>query len=132
MPLDDPSTWAQGASALKGMIEGFRSAVGLVKEIRDQLGGVADPTQRKALDEALESAERGALIAEAEIAKALGYELCRCEFPPTPMRTVGNIDIPAVKMRGQVYECPKCGFNTAGPYVYQRIAPPRQPSGPAA
>ena len=125
MPVDDPQTWVQGASALKGMIEGFRSAVGLVKEIKEQIGGVANPTQRKALDEALESAERGAQIAEAEIAKALGYELCRCEFPPTPMKTVGQIDNPAAKLRGQVSECPKCGFNTAGGWMYNRIAPPR-------
>jgi hypothetical protein len=29
------------------------------------------------------------------------------------------------KMRGAVYECPKCGYNSAGPWSYNRIAPPR-------
>jgi hypothetical protein len=36
-----------------------------------------------------DSASSNTAIAEAEIAKALGYELCKCDFPPTPMRTVG-------------------------------------------
>ena len=40
--------------------------------------------------------------------EAFGYELCKCEFPPTPMKTVGY-----TRDRQVVYQCPKCGFNTA-------------------
>src|ERR1700737_18245 len=58
-----------------------------------------------------------------EIAKALGYELCKCEFPPTPMLTVGELN--GRPKTGPVYECPKCGFNTAGAFMYNRIAPER-------
>jgi hypothetical protein len=64
------------------------------------------------------------VIAEAELAKAFGYELCKCDFPPTPMLTVGyfNWNHGANKKEGDpVYECPKCGYNTAGPFNYQSI-----------
>ena len=123
MPIDDPGTWAQGATALKTAFDSIRSAIGMVKDVRS-LGGGSEQEQ-KAIDTALATASSNTAIAEAEIAKALGYELCKCEFPPTPMRTVGYINLPAYKRAGQVYECPKCGYNTAAPYRYQRIAPPR-------
>jgi hypothetical protein len=94
---------------------GERPAVGLVREISTTATGEADPAKRAALESALATAESSAKIAEAEIAKAFGYELCKCEFPPTIMKTVGNIFNPGVKKVGPVYECPKCGFNTAAP-----------------
>jgi len=72
---------------------------------------------------ALEAAETSSKIAEAEVAKALGYELCKCQFPPTPMLTVGMME--GRPKTGPVYECPRCGFNTAHPYTYERIAPER-------
>jgi hypothetical protein len=128
MPIDDPSSWAQGATALKTMFDSFRSAIGMLKDVRS-LGGGTDQEQ-KAIDTALATASSSAAIAEAEIAKALGYELCKCEFPPTPMRTVGYLRRPAAgpETGAPVYECPKCGITTAGPYGYERIAPERPPS----
>src|SRR5258708_14115495 len=36
---------------------------------------------------ALATAESSSRIAEAEVVKALGYELCKCQFPPTPNLT---------------------------------------------
>jgi hypothetical protein len=77
------------------------------------------------IEAALEKASIATAVAEAEVAKGLGFELCRCQFPPIPTLTVGHIDNPTAKMRGAVYECPKCGFNSAGPWSYNRIAPPR-------
>jgi hypothetical protein len=124
MAIDDPHTWAQGAAALKTAFDTFKSAVGLVKEIRQIAGGT--PQQSKAVDEALEHAEQSAAIAEAEVAKALGYELCKCQFPPTIMLTVGRKLERAGAGTGPVYECPKCGYNTAGMFAYDRLAPTRQ------
>jgi hypothetical protein len=118
MPIDDPQTWAQGAAALKSMFEGFRAALGMVRDVRDLRG--SDPEKAKAIEAALEAAERGAKTAEAEIAKALGYELCKCEFPPNMMLTVGSHY--GRGRQGPVFECPKCGYNTAMPYGFNRIA----------
>jgi len=111
-----------GISAVKTTFDALRSAIGLVKDTKDLL---PKSNTTASITAALATAESSSRIAEAEVAKALGYELCKCQFPPTPMLTVGSIDNPAAKMRGPVFECPRCGFNTDGPWSYPRIAPPR-------
>jgi hypothetical protein len=123
MLMDDPNTWLEGATALKVAFDAFRSAINLVRDIRKGVSG-NDP-QTKAIDEALDHAVRTAAIAEAQIAKALGYELCKCQFPPTIMLTVGNTGVAGPGKGAPVYECPKCGYNTAAPWTYNRIAPKR-------
>jgi hypothetical protein len=106
---------------VKGAFEAFRSAIGVLKDIRSLGGGT--PEQNKVVDQALDHAVRSAAIAEAEIAKAFGYELCKCEFPPTIMVTVGFKSERGPGQSGPVYECPKCGFTNAGPWAYTRIVP---------
>jgi hypothetical protein len=59
----------------------------MVKDVRSLGGGTQQ--QQEAIDQALTTASSNTAIAEAHLAQALGYELCRCEFPTTPMRTVG-------------------------------------------
>jgi hypothetical protein len=121
--MPDPVTIGSAIPAVKTAFDTFRAAIGLVKDTKDLL-----PKDEKAaaITAALATAESSSRIAEAEVAKALGYELCKCEFPPTPMLSVGSIDSAAAKMRGPVFECPRCGYNTAGPWTYTRIAAPRQ------
>jgi hypothetical protein len=85
MPIDDPHTWAQGAGALKSAFDAIRGLIGMVKDLR----GLASPEQVKAITAAVDQAETATKVAEAEIANALGYELCKCQFPPTVMLTVG-------------------------------------------
>jgi hypothetical protein len=125
MPLDDPSTWAQGLAAAKTAFDSVRSAISMVKDVRSLGGGTQQ--QQKAIDQALTIASSNTAIAEAHLAQALGYELCRCEFPPTPMRTVGyfNRRHAGHNEGDPVYECPKCGYTNAGPFKYERTAPNR-------
>jgi len=123
MSIDDPGTWSQGALAFKTIFDGLRSAIAMVREARS--GASTGKGEDQLIDAALDKASKATVVAEAEVAKALGYELCKCEFPPIPMLTVGRIDIPDLKMLGPVYECPKCGYNSAGPWGYYRIAAPR-------
>ena len=87
MPLDDPSTWVTGWTAAKTAFESVRSAISMVKEAKSLGGGTEQ--QQKAIDSALTIASSNTAIAEAQLAQAFGYELCRCDFPPTPMKTVG-------------------------------------------
>jgi hypothetical protein len=108
MPIDDPATWSQGALAFKSIFDGLRSAISMVREARGSRDSDQGKEETKLIDAALEKASAATAIAEAEVAKALGYELCKCQFPPIPMLTVGRIDIPNLKMLGPVYECPKC------------------------
>jgi hypothetical protein len=72
MPFDDPSAWVQGATALKTAFDSFRSAISLVKDVRS-LGGGSEQ-QQKAIDSALATATTNTAIAEAELAKAFGYD----------------------------------------------------------
>jgi hypothetical protein len=121
--MPDPVTVVTSLSAIKTTFDALRSAIGLVKETKDLLPkGETAAT----ITAALATAESSSRMAEAEVAKAMGYELCKCEFPPTPMLTVGyNIAGPAARVGTPVFECPKCGITTAGPIMFQRIAPPR-------
>ncbi len=122
MNVEDPTAWAQGANAFKAIFDSLRAAVGLLRDVR--ASGGDNIAQQRLVDDALDKAERATKVAEAEIAKALGFELCKCQFPPTPMRTVGHIENFHINRSGPIYECPKCGYNTAGPWAYNRIAPP--------
>jgi hypothetical protein len=121
MPIDDPHTWAQGAGALKSAFDAIRGLLGVVKDVR----GLANPEQARAITAAADQVEAAAKVAEAEIAKALGYELCKCEFPPTAMLTVGHRIERQTGNAIPVFECPKCGFNTAVAFKYERTASPR-------
>lgn len=112
------TSWFQDA---KNAFELIRMALGAASDIKALL---PEGPQREAATKAIENAEAQTKIAEASIAKALGYELCRCEFPPNPMLTVGYMTRGDIAGK-QVYECPKCGANTAGPWAYQRTTPKR-------
>jgi hypothetical protein len=123
--MPDPVTIMSAIPAVKSAFDAVRSAIGLVKDAKDLL-----PKDQKAkadaITAALATAESSSRIAEAEVAKALGYELCKCTFPPTIMLTVGELDGRSKLGLGPVYECPRCGYNTAGPFMYKRIVPKSQ------
>lgn len=119
--MPDPVTIVSGISAVKITFDALRTAIGLVKDTKELL-----PKEKaEAVSAALATAESSSLIAEAEVAKALGYELCKCSFPPTIMLTVGQHNGRG-QGTGPVHGCPKCGYNTAGPYMYNRTAPERK------
>jgi hypothetical protein len=120
MPIDPP-TLASGLGVLKLAFDGVRSAISMVKEVRSLNSG--SKQEQEAIDAALTVATANVAVAEAQLAQAFGYELCRCEFPPTPMLTIGYFNRPmAGKHEGDpVYGCPKCGYCTAGPYGFARI-----------
>jgi hypothetical protein len=126
MELGTPQDWAQGAGALKSGVEALRGVVQLIKELAS---GNKPPTEqeRKAIDLALEEAEKAAKLADAQTAKALGYTLCHCQFPPVAMLTVGYLNGRKDQF-GPVHECPSCGRNTAAPYSFARTVPPREQS----
>jgi len=93
--MPDLLTVAGAVTALKPTFDALRSAMGLLKDAKELLP--PGDQRHEAISKALDTAESSAKIAEAEMAKALGYELCKCQFPPTPMLTVGHIDNPAAQ-----------------------------------
>ena len=88
------------------MIEEIKSALGLfatairvAKQAKDLL---PEGPEKKAVEQSLEKAEKDSKLAEAQIAQALGYELCKCTFPPQPMLSLGY------REQIEYYQCPKC------------------------
>jgi hypothetical protein len=78
------------AAALPALKTGFdlvRSALGLVKDVRDAL---PEGEKKAAVAQTLFEAEKAVKIAEAQIAQALGYKLCQCTFPPQIMLSKGR------------------------------------------
>src|SRR5260370_2308167 len=106
------------------MVVCFRAALGLLKDCRGL--GTKKTQPAKPITAALDKAEEAAKVAEAEIAKAFGYELCKCGFPPTVMLTVGYTTEWQSGKGGPVFECPKCGYTTSEGGNYHRITPPRK------
>jgi hypothetical protein len=115
---DDPQTYVQGANAFKAIFDGLRSAITMLRDLRGTPGGSDKETAL--IDAALDKADQATAVAQAELAKALGFQLCKCEFPPTPMLTVGTHLFRHKDLRGAVYECPKCKFNSAAPFGFTR------------
>lgn len=130
---------AAGLGIAKTGFDAIKTALGLVKDVQ---GALPAGEKKEAAARALEKAETQIRLGAAQIAKALGYPLCRCRFPPTPMLAVGyrphadrneyNLLLTLVA-KGQassphgfsVHECPTCGANDAGSFDYTRTAPPR-------
>lgn len=123
----DLASIAAGMAAAKTGFEAFRSALRLVKDVQS----VLPPGEKKeAVAAALVGAETQLQVAEAQLAQAFGYQLCRCTFPPTPMLKVGwrsNTQpkiVPGVT-HFDVHECPRCGQNDAGMWDWDRKVPER-------
>jgi len=130
--LPDPFMLVQGLSAAKTAFDSVRSAIGMVRDIKSLGGGTEQ--ERKAIDQALTVASSSTAIAEAQLAQALGYELCKCEFPPTPMTTIGyfrGMHKGHHQAGDPVYQCPKCGYTNAGPYGFERTRAKTKEGGPS-
>lgn len=119
--------WAEAAAAVKTSLDTLGSAFRLLKDFRSS--GKPTAPEEAVIDRALADAEHASQVAQAQMAKALGYQLCHCTFPPTAMLTVGQLSPFGGRKVGPVYECAKCGYNSAGPYSYDRFAPPRSAAG---
>ena len=106
----DASSITEGLAYAKAGFDLLRSALGIVKDVQ----GVLPAGEKKdAVVASLEEAGRQLRMAEAQIAQALGYELCRCSFPPTPMLQVGHY-FTSSHRRINVHECPSCRNTDAG------------------
>lgn len=84
--------------ALRTGLEMVKTAIGIAKDAKDLL---PDSAQKTTLTSSLSAAERTTAIAEAQIAKGLGYHLCQCTFPPQVMLSKGY------ETHQEVFVCPK-------------------------
>jgi hypothetical protein len=84
---------------LRNGLEMFKTAIGLAKEAKDLL---PEGEQKAAIVSSLSTAERTTALAEAQIAKSLGYHLCQCTFPPQIMLST---EYQGTQER---FQCPNC------------------------
>jgi hypothetical protein len=96
------SEWIEYLGALKTTLDIF-------KTVRTDIlsGSKADQAQVQ-----IQKAEDALRKAEAEVAKGLGYKLCRCTFPPQIM--LWNKDL-------QTSICPTCGDKNPLPAEVRRV-----------
>jgi hypothetical protein len=86
---------------LKDGFSTFREAIGAVKDAKSLLPA----PERDLVAAKIEQADKTAAVAEAQIARALGFQLHDCTFPPQIML--------AVQMpHGEEKRCPACGHTT--------------------
>jgi len=104
----DPGSAASFVEALRVGISMLRDALGLGKDVKDAL---PSSEKKQAMDRGLEQAERQLLLAEAQIAQALGYHFCQCTFPPQIMLSKGYHSYQ------EVFACPKCGKKWPPPEI---------------
>jgi hypothetical protein len=69
--------------SLKDYVDVSKGALDLLKAAYSLLP--TSSAQREEIAGKLKSAEEIMRRADAKLAKELGYQLCRCTFPPTPM-----------------------------------------------
>ena len=103
------------AEAVKSGFDAFRSAIETLKSAR----GLFKPgkPERNQIDQSIETAEKELALAEAQIAQALGYELCKAHFPPVPMLK----DRVHAKYVEDIWKCPECGLETPPPEYFSRL-----------
>ncbi len=98
-----------GFEALKIGFQLFKEALGWAKSAKDKL---PDGGQKTSVEENLEEAEKTGKLAEAQIAKALGYHLCQCTFPPRIMLSAGYDQ----QQHEEQFRCPACNKIVPPPY----------------
>lgn len=89
-------------SLIKGAFEMARMGLGSLREAQRS---VESSLEREVAEEKLAEAERTLDLAEGQVAKALGYKLCQCVFPPQIMLSQGLHH----KYNSEVFKCPECG-----------------------
>jgi hypothetical protein len=92
----------------------FSEAIGLAKKVKDVLPESQD---KEAISKGLDEADKAAKLAEAQVAHALGYELCKCTFPPQIMLSQGYKELS--HNHEEEFICPKCQKSS--------IKPPNKP-----
>ena len=100
-----------GIQSLKSLVELFKTGRELVSE-----------SQRETFDKTVAQTEKQLKIAEAEIAKGLGYTICRKHWPPEIMLEIGQTD----KYNVPISKCPQCYDTQPKP---SKPLPSRSPSG---
>ena len=89
-----------GFEVIPDVFKGIMAIIALLKQAKDLL---PDSSEKRAVEQSLEEAERKSKLVEAQIADALGYQLCKCTFPPQIMLSIG------FRQGLEYFSCERCG-----------------------
>ncbi len=101
---------AEAMGSVKIGLSLFGQAIGLAKQTKDLLPESQD---KEAIARSLDEADKAAKMAEAQIAQALGYELCKCTFPPQIMLSNGYKETNYSQQ--EEFVCPLCKKSSIPP-----------------
>lgn len=73
-----------GDDGFLGYVKAGKDLLDIFKSVREMLPK-NDPAVAKKVEAGIEKAEKELAATEAQLAKALGYKLCQCTFPPQIM-----------------------------------------------
>jgi hypothetical protein len=90
-------------STLSIAIGSLRSALGLLKDAHDLM---IDSPKNRAAEVALATAEQQLSLGASLAAQEMGYNLCKCTFPPQ-----------IALLQEGAHKCPKCGRDTDEDYA---------------
>ena len=88
----DLKMFSEGISVLGSLVFTIKSVIDMLPK-----------REKEAASQKLVEVEEKLQIAEAQIAKGLGYEICRCTWPPQIMLHAGEAEY------GEKFRCPACG-----------------------
>ena len=94
--MDNSEMVTAGFTALKTVMDTVRSVIGTIKDVKE--------FKKDEIVKKLDDADEQFQLAKIQIAKALGYNLCQCIFPPQIMLSQGYRE-----NNGEYYKCLKCG-----------------------
>ncbi len=88
----------------------FSEAIGLARNVQESL---PDSDEKESIEKSLFEADKAVKLAEAQIANALGYNLCKCTFPPQIMLSQGYKE--TNYSHKEEFVCPKCNKSSIPP-----------------
>lgn len=98
-------------AALISAVELGNKAISLFKKTIEL---IPNGPEKEVVDKSFNEAEKAFKLAEVKTAQELGYQLCKCTWPPQIMLSIGYEEY------DEKFKCPKCN----------RIWPPAEPPLP--
>jgi hypothetical protein len=99
---------------IKAGFDAAKSAIDAIKSLRDLYR--TKPDAQTDIDAKIALAERELALGEAQLAQALGYQLCKRHFPPVPMLK----DRVHSRYVEDIHKCPECGSEEPSPEYFNQ------------
>jgi len=86
-------------SAITAAFDLMNKAISVFRNAKNLL---PNSPEKEAVEKSFDEAESAMKMAEVKVAKELGYQICKCTWPPQIMLSIGYEEY------GEKFQCPKC------------------------